>query len=95
MDQMDQDEPRNLQSRLKNCLQTILELEPELERLELGHVLLKEYNVLRSFVEKIDQVALQEQDVARIEHATANFLEELRMPLELAEENGSKRHTIH
>ena len=45
----------HLHMRLKNCLQTILELEPALERLELGHVLLKDYATLRSFIEKLEQ----------------------------------------
>lgn len=67
--------------RITNCLQTILELEPELERLELGHSLLDEFVVLKSFLEKIDKVEVCEEDVRRIEQATANFLEELRGPL--------------
>ncbi|GFM35463.1 hypothetical protein [Desulfovibrio psychrotolerans] len=70
-----------LQSRLRNCLQTILELEPDLEGLEIGHDLMKEFDLLKSFMEKLDDVELQEEDVRRIETATANFLEELKGPL--------------
>jgi hypothetical protein len=73
----------NLMCRISNCLQTILELEPELERLELGHVLLKEFGLLKSFLTKLDSIDLEEDDVVRIEHATANFLDELRVPLSL------------
>lgn len=85
----------HLQMRLKNCLQTILELEPALERLELGHVLLKDYATLRSFIEKLEEVSLQEDDVQRIERATSNFLEELKLPLAFMEEQAAKRQQMH
>lgn len=68
-------------ARISNCLQTILELEPELERIELGKSLLEEFSVLKDFLQKIDTVALNEDDVERVETATSNFLEELRGPL--------------
>jgi hypothetical protein len=68
-------------ARISNCLQTILELEPELERIELGKSLLEEFSVLKDFLQKIDTVALSEDDVERVEIATSNFLEELRVPL--------------
>ena len=67
--------------RITNCLQTILELEPQLEKLEHGNSLLDEFVVLKSFLEKIDKVDLNEADVERIENATANFLKELQIPL--------------
>jgi DNA mismatch repair ATPase MutS len=68
-------------ARISNCLQTILDLEPELERIELGKSLLEEFSVLKDFLQKIDTVDLSEDDVARVETATSNFLEELRLPL--------------
>lgn len=68
-------------ARISNCLETILELEPELEKIELGKSLLEEFVVLKDFLQKIDSVALNEDDVERVETATANFLEELRGPL--------------
>jgi hypothetical protein len=68
-------------ARISNCLQTILDLEPELERIELGKSLLEEFAVLKDFLLKIDTVELSESDVERVEVATANFLEELRLPL--------------
>jgi len=68
-------------ARISNCLQTILELEPELEKIELGKSLLEEFDVLKDFLQRIDTVTLNEDDVERVETATANFLDELRAPL--------------
>jgi hypothetical protein len=68
-------------ARISNCLETILELEPELEKIELGKSLLEEFGVLKEFLERIDTVQLNEDDVERVEQATANFLDELRGPL--------------
>lgn len=68
-------------ARISNCLETILELEPELEKIELGKSLLEEFGVLKDFLQKIDRVSLNEDDVERVEAATSNFLEELREPL--------------
>lgn len=67
--------------RITNCLQTILDLESQLEKLEHGNSLLDEFAVLKSFLEKIDKVDLSEADVERIEKATSNFLKELEGPL--------------
>lgn len=68
-------------ARISNCLQTILELESELERMELGKSLLAEFSVLKEFLQKIDTVVLSEEDVLRVETATSSFLDELRAPL--------------
>jgi len=76
--------------RITNCLQTILELESQLEKLEHGNSLLDEFVVLKSFLEKIDRVDLSESDVQRIESATANFLKELQGPLAKAEADDQK-----
>jgi len=75
-------------------LQTILELESQLETLEHGNSLLDEFVVLKSFLEKIDRVDLSEEDVERIEAATANFLRELQGPLSRAESNKKKGHRL-
>ncbi len=75
----------NLTARVSNCLQTILDLEPDLERLQMGHVLIKEFNVLKSFLSKVERIEIEEQDVRRIESATENFLRELKSPLALLE----------
>ncbi len=79
--------------RITNCLQTILDLESQLEKLEHGNSLLDEFVVLKSFLQKIDKVDLSEADVERIEKATANFLKELQGPLAKAEvrENKGRR----
>lgn len=82
---------QNLIYRISNCLQTILDLEPDLKRLELGHVLLKEFGILKAFLLKIDKFDLEETDVQRIENATASFLEELRAPLE--EQDRERSHS--
>lgn len=68
-------------ARISNCLETILELEPELEKIEFGKSLLEEFGVLKDFLQRIETVALNEDDVERVETATANFLDELRGPL--------------
>jgi len=83
-----------LHSRLKNCLQTILELEPDLEGLDLGHDLIQEFSMLKSFMEKLEGVELEEEDVRRIEKATANFLEELKRPLSLLERGQATRRYL-
>lgn len=85
----------NLQRRLRNCLQTILELEPDLKRLDLGHVLLKEYELLKGFIDKVGDVPLHEDDVLRIERATALFLEELKVPLAFLTETPAKGRVLH
>lgn len=85
---MEEKNAHNLQIRIVNCLQTILDMEQELRRLELGHVLLKEFGVLKSFLSKIEMVQIEEDDVLRIEKATENFLEELRVPLSLLHDGG-------
>ena len=71
-----------LYSRLKNCLLTILELEPELERLHLSNAfrngLAYDLTLLKQHFEKI--VDIDEEGLRRIEAATATLLEELRLP---------------
>ncbi len=86
---MDEEQRATLQLRLSNCLQTILDLEPELERLELSDMLLQEYNVLKSFMDNLNEVELEEQDVQRIEEATASFLDELKAPLASIRQNAA------
>lgn len=81
--------------RITNCLKTILELEPELERLDLGSSLLSEFGVLKAFLEKIDDVDLNEEDVQRVERATASFLKELRGPLSIMAKGEIKTHRVH
>ena len=67
----------HLQLRLKNCLQTILELEPDMAQLSLRVNFQQEIDTLKGYMSEIDQLNLSEEDVLRLERATALFLEEL------------------
>lgn len=84
-----------LHLRLRNCLQTILELEPDLQRMDMGEVLLKEFKLLKSFIKRLGDVEVDEQDVHRIETATESFLNELRTPLSLVQEQASRQDINH
>lgn len=66
-----------LSCRLRNCLVTILELEEALEKTHLGPALHGEFSVLKDVMGRLDDVAVAESDVCRIEKATMRFLEEL------------------
>ncbi|MCC8193942.1 MAG: hypothetical protein LIP28_04780 [Deltaproteobacteria bacterium] len=67
-----------LHSRLRSCLQAILELEPELKTLRAAGPLLSEFTVLKDIYNRLETLLVQEEDVKRIEEATANFFEELK-----------------
>ncbi|CAK7013746.1 MAG: hypothetical protein DELT_02169 [Desulfovibrio sp.] len=71
------DAPR-LQIRLRSCLQAILALEPELKTLNLAEPLLAEFAVLKDIYGRLETLFVQEDDVKRIENATAHFLAELK-----------------
>lgn len=71
-----------LNSRLRNCLLTILELEEMLGRTHLGPVLQKEFTVLKQVMQRLETVAVVESDVCRVEAATTRFLAELKETLE-------------
>ncbi|RRD70104.1 MULTISPECIES: hypothetical protein [unclassified Desulfovibrio] len=68
-----------LQIRLKNCIQTILELEPE----EISHDgrrhFAPEMRALEGYLAQVERMALHEDDVRRMESATDTFLAELRV----------------
>ncbi len=72
-----------LQARLKNCLLTIVEMEPMLSRLSVHHELEKEFKQLREISGKISGLDLSDDEVQRIESATETFLKELEVPGEL------------
>lgn len=67
-----------LNSRLRNCLVTILELEEALESTHLGPALQDEFSLLKNVVQRLEDVEVREQDVCRIEAATGRFLAELK-----------------
>lgn len=68
----------SLHSRLRNCLQTILELNDGFNSPVLVHAFMQELDLIRAFLLHLDAVDLQEEDVLRIEKATEVFLNELR-----------------
>ncbi|WP_428558785.1 MAG: hypothetical protein ACP59X_12625 [Solidesulfovibrio sp. DCME] len=84
----------NLSARIENCLHTILELEPDLERLQFGHYLLRDFNILKMFLSHVEDIDVKEQDVARIEAATENFLKELKEPLAQQDYKRSKKYVV-
>ncbi len=67
-----------LNYRLRNCLTTILELEVTLEKTHLGSALQSEFTVLKEVMQRLDNLAVEEKDVCRIEAATGRFLAELK-----------------
>lgn len=74
------EDPR-LHSRLRSCLQTILDLEQSLGKIEATKPILAEFVMLRDIYGRIETMAIKEEDVQRIEDATANFLHELQLAL--------------
>lgn len=77
----------DLMLRVSNCLETILELESELKRIDMGKTLIDEFDVLKDFLSRMSNIEVCEEDVERIEAATANFLEELKEPLGQLDDN--------
>ena len=70
-----------LHIRLKNCLQTILELEPDMDALWERANFRTDMEMLRDYLSRAETMELAEEDVLRLERATAHFLDELRFPL--------------
>lgn len=66
----------SLRIRLKNCLQTILELEPSM-RENGGDSFDKEFSSIKSFLSRIDQMELAEEEVRWMEDVTVIVLSEL------------------
>lgn len=64
-----------LQLRLKNCIQTILELEPGMEGSEGAFN--EDFTSLRTCLARVDQMELAEEDVSLLERAASDFLLEL------------------
>ena len=69
-----------LQIRLKHCIQTILELEPELREHVVGTYFAAEFSTLKTCLHRVGALPLAEDDVQRLEAATASFLAELKFP---------------
>ena len=68
-----------LQIRLKNCIQTILDLEPDMRAGIWGRHFDEELSTLKDYLQRVDRMNLAEDDVRRLENATASFLAELRL----------------
>ena len=68
-----------LQIRLKNCIQTILDLEPDMRAGIWGRHFDEELSTLKDYLQRVDRMNLAEDDVQRLENATASFLAELRL----------------
>ena len=80
-----------LQSRVLNCLLTIVELEPLINKLPFDFDLKVELKFIKSIVKQVNEFDLSEDDVLRIEKATANFLDEIRAPLSFFVKNVQKQ----
>lgn len=65
-----------LQIRLKNCLQTILDMQPAM-RASCRVTLAEDLALLRSYLGRVDSMSLGEEDVNRLERMTSQFLREL------------------
>lgn len=78
-----------LRARVYNCLQTILDLESDLDRAGMAENLLEELNEIKGLINHTHHWDLKEADVLRIERATADFLREIEIPLSLRTKSGS------
>ena len=72
---------QNLQARVLNCLLTIVELEPLIRMLPFDSDLRSELRFIKNIVNQVNKFELSDDDVLRIEKATANFLDEISLPL--------------
>lgn len=83
----------HLQIRLKNCLQTILELEPDLDQLPVRGDFQADMDRLKKYLDRVEDMELGEEDVLRLESTTAHFLAELRQTMRHTKQ-GSVNHRI-
>lgn len=63
----------NLQIRLKNCIQTILDLEPAISATN-GIFFEEDFVSLKHYLGHVDKMDLAEDDVLQLEKATSEFL---------------------
>ncbi len=83
-----------LQTRLKNCLQTIIDLEPRLLKMTLGREMLQDFRTLKAFIKEVDSLSLSEEEVSRVENSTNIFLAELILPFMKENEEDGRILTI-
>lgn len=67
-----------LHIRLKNCLETLLETQSALSR-HLRVNLAADFGELQMWLDKVDNMRLEEEDVQKLERLTADFLREARL----------------
>jgi hypothetical protein len=68
-----------LHSRLRNCLQTILDFNENMGVNVFGLAFSDELGRLHEFIARLDSVVLSEADVLRIEESTTVFFRELKV----------------
>lgn len=83
-----------LHIRLKNCLQTILELEPDMDVFWERAGFREDMEMLRTYLSRAEEMELAEEDVLRLERATAHFLDELRYPLANGRRSAGKKRIL-
>jgi len=66
-----------LQIRLKNCLQTILDLQPCMRKIYRASFA-EDFTRLKSYLLRVDNMDLKEEDVKQLENMTMEFLKEIR-----------------
>lgn len=72
------DNAPRLHLRLRSCLQAIIDFEPVLQSIHAAESLLVELSVLKDIYGRLETLLIQEEDVSRIEEATASFFKELK-----------------
>ncbi len=80
-----QDKKDVLRARLRNCLLTIVEMEPIIKDLDLQSALSSEFRQVKEFSGRVSGLDLSQSEVEKIEEATALFLQELEFSREWIE----------
>lgn len=68
-----------LRLRVKNCLQTIVDLAPELRASRYGALFAPNLRQLRAWLGRVDHMALDEASVSRLERAVEALLAEVHL----------------
>ncbi len=64
--------------RLQNCLQTILDLETDANGAYLQKYFGEEFGLLKDYLKQVETLEMEEEDISRLEQATATLLLELQ-----------------
>ncbi len=84
-----------LQIRITNCLETLIEVEERLKDLQLESFLQLEFLEIKEALKHIGRFSVSEQEVSRIEAATAHFLSEMRQSLMVFDGFSSTKVFMH